>query len=52
MLVCQRLEEGGRKAGGGGGEGAGGGAADTALKTKTPHNNVGKKNDLNGHPID
>ena len=36
-LIGVRLS--GRKAGGGGGEGA----ADTALKTKTPHDNVGKK---------
>ena len=33
--------EGGRKAGGGGG--GRGGAADAALKTKTPHVNVGNK---------
>ena len=44
MSECECVSEGGREGGREGGGGGRGRGADTELKTKTPHVNVGNKN--------
>ena len=50
MRVSDGGREGGRTGRKEGGRGGGGGGADTELKTKTPHVNVGNKSYVRGLP--